>query len=56
MKKMVLVLVLCFVGLTGCSNTCKYDGCNSEVYKEGYCKTHFYIMEAGSAVQDILGD
>ncbi len=56
MKKLVLILLFSVLGSTGCSSTCKYNGCGSEVYKDGYCKTHFYIMEAGSIIEDWWGE
>lgn len=41
--------------LVGCGFTCKEPGCDSEIYKEGYCKYHYGLKSAGDVV-DAIGD
>lgn len=55
MKKWVLTvcaaLVLCC--FAGCSSHCKEQGCDNEVYKDGYCNYHYTLYQAAEAVQGV---
>ncbi|MBP3380433.1 MAG: hypothetical protein J6K77_06190 [Ruminococcus sp.] len=54
-KKFFAVLALGAVMLTalvGCG-TCKEDGCDEEVYKDGYCEVHYTLHAAGEALEDL---
>lgn len=49
-SKMIFVLMVCVIGLIGCSNTvmqtekCAVSSCNNDVYKEGLCADHYLEM------------
>ena len=60
MKKSKMLMAVCMIAtlMTGCSRTCKIEGCKKEVYKEGLCQTHYYVNQGadaiGSAVSGVL--
>lgn len=54
-KKIFAVLALGAVMMTalvGCG-TCKEDGCDEEVYKEGYCELHYNLNELAEGLEDL---
>jgi len=56
-KKFLLLLLTVILALTACGSppTCKYDNCEeTELYKDGYCKYHYYISAGESIVKDIV--
>lgn len=61
MKKRLMTLVLvgtmAVCSLTACSfeKTCKADGCTeTELYKDGYCKYHYYVCNGESIIKDVI--
>lgn len=56
MKKIVLLIcIICLATLmTGCTKTCKIEGCKNEVYKEGLCQTHYYVNQGADAIGGAL--
>lgn len=54
-RKAALILATTVLLLTGCSNTCKINGCESEVYKDGLCQVHYLANEGISALNGLLG-
>ena len=56
MKKAILILAACLLALSlaGCKKTCKYEGCESEATKEGYCDYHYAITSVADGVQSIF--
>ena len=52
---LVIICMLSILSLVGCGFTCKEPGCDSEVYKEGYCQYHYGVKSAGEVV-DAIGD
>lgn len=58
MKKKVvsaLLLVVLTLQLVACgSKDCKFDGCDEEVYKKGYCQAHYLIKYPNEALGDLL--
>lgn len=44
--KIIIVLILIFAVFKSCGNGCKEKGCHDEVYKDGYCRTHFALHKA----------
>ncbi len=56
-KKIVsaLLLVVLALQLVACgSKDCKYDGCDAETYKKGYCEMHYVIKYPNEALGDLL--
>ena len=51
MKKKIFA-VLALGALVGCG-TCKEDGCDEEVYKEGYCELHYNLNELAEGLEDL---
>lgn len=53
MKKLqITVLLICaMMYITGCTKTCKIEGCKNEIYKEGLCQKHYYINQGADAVE-----
>lgn len=52
-----LAMLVMAVGLTGCgSSQCKEEGCDKEVYEDGYCEYHYALNVAGEIVSDAAGD
>lgn len=44
--KVILLLLLCMVFFTGCSSSCKMDGCENERIEESkYCTEHVCVVE-----------
>jgi hypothetical protein len=43
--KIIIVLILIFAVFKSCGNgnTCKEKGCHDELYKDGYCRTHYML-------------
>lgn len=44
MKKRIVALLLAtmtVVAMVGCDSNCKADGCEKDVYKDGYCEIHY---------------
>lgn len=60
MKKRALSLFVAFIAvlqLTACSSdTCKESGCDDEIYKDGYCKYHYYLNAGSDVLKDIVND
>lgn len=61
MKKRILTLlivtVLAGLSMTACSfeKTCKESGCDeTELYKDGYCKYHYYINAGEDIIKDVI--
>ncbi|MCI8512285.1 MAG: hypothetical protein HFE83_09885 [Lachnospiraceae bacterium] len=55
MKVKLLFLVIATIGcLSGCSKTCKIEGCKDETYKEGLCQKHYYINQGADAVEGVV--
>ncbi len=54
-KKILAVLALGAVMMTALVScgSCKEDGCDEEVYKDGYCELHYGLKEAGDALEDL---
>ena len=45
------------ISLTACgSSHCKEEGCENEVYEDGYCEYHYALNVAKDAVGDAAGD
>ena len=59
-KKLLTVLLvsaLVCISMTACSfeRTCKESGCDeTELYKDDYCKYHYYINAGEDAIKDIV--
>ena len=46
MKKQLFILILAvtMIILSACAESnCKVDGCNDEIYEDGYCKYHYTL-------------
>ena len=59
MKKGIAILMgmMAAVSLTACgSSTCQVEGCENEVYEDGYCEYHYALNVAGEMVSDAAGD
>ena len=43
-KKLAALLLLGALSLqlVACGNDCKADGCDKEVYEDGYCEMHYF--------------
>lgn len=56
MKKVTMfICIICLVMLaTGCTKTCKIEGCKEEVYKEGLCSKHYYVNQGADMVGDVI--
>lgn len=56
MKKLqITVLLICaMMYITGCTKTCKIEGCKNEIYKEGLCQKHYYINQGADAVEGVV--
>ena len=58
MKKRALSLFVALIvvlQLTACnSDTCKESGCDDEIYKDGYCKYHYYLKAGSDILKDII--
>lgn len=61
MKKRILTLLivtaLAGLSMTACSleKTCKEPGCDeTELYKDGYCKYHYYINTGEDIIKDVI--
>ena len=56
MKKRIAMAVLTIaavLSLTACGPTdCKHDGCDKEIYENGYCMEH----AVEPALEDLVGD
>ena len=57
----ILVLMLTISLLTGCEDifkkTCKEPECEeTEIYKDGYCKYHYYLNEGENILKDIVNN
>lgn len=55
----VLALILSLSQLTGCEQLfkkhCKEPGCKeTEIYKDGYCKYHYYLNAGEEVIKDIV--
>ena len=54
LKTLLLVgLMLC--SLAACSRTCKENGCNNKVYKDGYCELHYALHQAENLLGGLFG-
>lgn len=58
-KKVVTVLaitVFVLMTLIGCGTpTCRYKDCEeTEIYEDGYCKYHYYIVSGDEMLKDIV--
>lgn len=54
-SRIVIILTTAMILLTGCSTTCKINGCDNEVYKEGLCRTHYLASEGANLFNEIVG-
>ena len=50
-----LLLGVLSLQLVACGNDCKYDGCDAETYKKGYCEVHYVIEYPEEAISEMLG-
>lgn len=55
-KKLVAVAILLSAMLSACSFTsnCKYSDCDEEVYRDGYCRYHYYLKNGEDTLKDII--
>lgn len=37
----------------GEDNTCREDGCEQEIYRDGYCEDHFYLQQAEELMEGL---
>ena len=57
MKKRIAAVLLVLVmamQLAACGSTCKANGCNEEIYKDGYCTTHYYLNAGGNILNELF--
>lgn len=57
MKKtglLLLVTLLLALALSGCGNTCKEEGCDDEVYQDGYCKYHYTMHNVDETAKGVF--
>lgn len=52
--KIMIVLILIFVVFKSCGNgnTCREKGCHEELYKDGYCRTHYMLHITDAYLDD----
>ena len=56
MKKSLAILLsaITILSLASCaSKTCKVEGCEDEVYEDGYCKYHYTINHAKEELDNL---
>lgn len=55
-RKMIAVVLLLSAMLSACSFTpnCKANDCDEEVYRDGYCKYHYYLKNGEETLKDII--
>lgn len=57
-RKIVALLLVAVCMLSGCDMfepTCKAEGCEeTNIYEDGYCKTHYYINVGDTLLKDIF--
>lgn len=51
MKKIAMLVMVSMMLVTGCTKTCKIEGCKNEIYKEGLCEKHYLINQGADAVE-----
>ncbi len=58
MKKKLLSVFAVFVmtlQLIACnSDTCRASDCDDEIYKDGYCRYHYYLNAGTDILKDII--
>lgn len=57
--KLIAVTLLLAVMLSACSfpqllQTCKASGCDEEIYRDGYCRYHYYLKNGEDTLKDIM--
>ena len=57
MKKIITVLGLStlLLSLAACNGitNCKMDGCNKDIYKDGYCQYHYTVGAVKAGVDEV---
>lgn len=55
-KKLTAIIMLLAIMLSACSftPTCKANGCDSDIYQDGYCKYHYYLKNGEDTLKDII--
>jgi major membrane immunogen (membrane-anchored lipoprotein) len=56
LKKVLFVMMLSSVMLSACSftQTCKAEGCDEEIYQDGYCKYHYYLKNGEDTIKNLI--
>ncbi len=55
-KIFVVIVMLLALLLTACGSSDKCKKCDKKVFKDGFCREHYFENLAGNLVSDILGD
>ncbi len=55
-KKLIVVVILLSAMLSACSFAlnCKANGCDSEIYQDGYCKYHYFLKNGEDTLKNIF--
>lgn len=55
-KTAVILLILAMaMQLVACGLfTCKQDGCEDDIYKDGYCQYHYYLKQGSDTLKDVV--
>jgi hypothetical protein len=56
MKKAIAILLAAVMALSmvACSRNCKEEGCDKDVFKEGYCEIHYGLHQLEDGLKDLF--